>query len=340
MGHVDHAPRGTAWTAYAAKLFDFVGGSKFGKACGSLPSTTLAGACVGLHHSLIPIGVQASASMSPNVHADGHSLESMDKGGLYTPQSARTFEKAVGPTSWPVRPSSSPRVVLIYPHHVSSSPCAAPRLAPPPPSFTWQVGPQLEVAKKDARKFYLSTPKPKLDLFTSMGGATRHLAVHVRRGDIYNAWRTRAQVPMDAIQKARWVDDSKVLSCIEQSLKLMGGNTKQIAVHIFSEGQLDDFAAFSDSTSLGASSAGVQLHLDTGLMSTFHHMVMADGLVEAPSMLSGAAWHLRDASTTYGMCNSLGVGRNAQADWELDVESGRAGARAVEMVGGRSPQGV
>ena len=120
------------------------------------------------------------------------------------------------------------------------------------------------------RNFYHSTPKPKLNWF---GGNLRHLAVHVRRGDV------TPSLPQ------RWASDAQVKSCITHALHHMGGGPGSVKVHIFSEGTPDDFAAMRRITVHGVDIEPT-FHLNTDLLASFHHMVMADGFTRGVELVA------------------------------------------------------
>ena len=154
-------------------------------------------------------------------------------------------------------------------------------------------------SKMEARKKYLAaTPKPNLRFFTA-DKTKRHLAVHVRRGDLLS------KAGQSHVKRKRPVESAaKEIACIKQALQSMGA-AKKITVHIFSEGSASYFDAHK--RALHGTSAGVQVHVDESdprydLREAFHHMVMADGLLIAESALSASAGLLRERHT-YHFCN-------------------------------------
>ena len=83
-------------------------------------------------------------------------------------------------------------------------------------------------------------------------------------------------------------------------------------MHIFSEGKEADFV---DMRTLAG---GVRpfFHLNYDLMSSFHHMVSADGFILAPSMMSFAVGMLRPTNNFRSCC----VGRPACRSREEEEE--------------------
>ncbi len=113
------------------------------------------------------------------------------------------------------------------------------------------------------REKYLLSPKPELQGY---GEDRIQIAVHLRRGDV---GRTG--------QFAQWfTSDEVILERLKKVLEIAGKD--QATVRLFSEGQPEDFRAFTD--------AGAQLHLDEDVFETFHHLASSDVLIMAKSTFS------------------------------------------------------
>ena len=142
-----------------------------------------------------------------------------------------------------------------------------------------------------ARRFYHVAPKPTLRWFARTPG--KHLAVHVRRGDVSHK-----------SMSDRWLSNGLITLCVIHALGTLQREGRAAAaggesptslprhdasapwtVHIFSQGKsTSEFGSLQNLP-------GVQFHLNEPLQDTFNHMVMADGLVMAASTLSDvAAW--------------------------------------------------
>jgi len=113
------------------------------------------------------------------------------------------------------------------------------------------------------REKYLHSPKPKL---TGYDDDKVQIAVHLRRGDVGSTGRF----------SERFTSDGLVLGRIARVLNLVG--FEHATVRLFSQGQPDDFHAFTD--------LGVQLHLDDDVFESFHHFVRSDVLFVAKSTFS------------------------------------------------------
>ena len=84
----------------------------------------------------------------------------------------------------------------------------------------------------------------------------------------------------------RWVSDHQVSRCIDQALAAMGGgNPGSVHVHIFSEGKESDFSPALRKVRLQTVVVEPTFHLNTELLSTFHHMCAGS----APSSLSSSS---------------------------------------------------
>lgn len=113
------------------------------------------------------------------------------------------------------------------------------------------------------REKYLLSPKPVL---AGYDNGKVQIAVHLRRGDVGSAGRF----------SERFTADDLVLARLRRVLEVVG--PAQATVRLFSQGQPDDFRAF---TGLGA-----QLHLDDDVFESFHHFVRSDVLFVAKSTFS------------------------------------------------------
>ena len=113
---------------------------------------------------------------------------------------------------------------------------------------------------------YHSTPKPYL-----WESDARHLAVHVRRGDVTEEKYGDTD---------RWVSNQDVAECIERAYIEMGG--EDVEVHIFSEGHVDDFPELKQIHPEGHPAVTPTFHLNTPanhLPDMFNRFVSADGFL-------------------------------------------------------------
>jgi hypothetical protein len=113
---------------------------------------------------------------------------------------------------------------------------------------------------------YHSTPKPYL-----WETDARHLAVHVRRGDVTEEKYGNTD---------RWVSNQDVAECIERAYIEMGG--VDVEVHIFSEGHVDDFPELKELQPEGHPTFTPTFHLNTPanhLTDMFNRFVSADGFL-------------------------------------------------------------
>lgn len=113
---------------------------------------------------------------------------------------------------------------------------------------------------------YHSTPKPYL-----WESGARHLAVHIRRGDVTEEKYGDTD---------RWVSNQDVAKCIERAYIEMGG--VDVDVHIFSEGHDDDFTELKEMHPTGYSPVTPTFHLNTPpeqLTDMFNRFVSADGFL-------------------------------------------------------------
>jgi hypothetical protein len=113
------------------------------------------------------------------------------------------------------------------------------------------------------REKYLLSPKPEL---AGYNNGKVQIAVHMRRGDVGSSGRF----------SERFTADDLVLARLRRVLDVVG--PEQATVRLFSQGQPDDFRAFTD--------LGAQLHLDDDVFESFHHFVRSDVLFVAKSTFS------------------------------------------------------
>ena len=99
-----------------------------------------------------------------------------------------------------------------------------------------------------------------------------NIAVHIRRGDIVAMKNNNEEGG-----KKRWVEYTYFLTILKTIYDCY--DKQQIATHIYSQGNENDFADFS-------LLPGVVFHINDDVYSTFHHLVMADILVTSPSSFS------------------------------------------------------
>jgi hypothetical protein len=93
-----------------------------------------------------------------------------------------------------------------------------------------------------------------------------NVAFHVRRGDVGSS-------------NKRYTKSEDVLVIRDKLFKLDRKLDRKLRFHLFSEGSNDNFKEFPD----------FELHLDDGVLETFHHLVMADIFVMAKSSFSYSA---------------------------------------------------
>jgi hypothetical protein len=113
------------------------------------------------------------------------------------------------------------------------------------------------------REKYLLSPKPELSGYDD---GKVQAAVHLRRGDVGSSGRF----------SERFTADELVLARVRRVLDLLG--PEQATVRLFSQGQPEDFRAFTD--------LGVHLHLNDDVFESFHHFVRSDVLFVAKSTFS------------------------------------------------------
>ncbi len=109
------------------------------------------------------------------------------------------------------------------------------------------------------------------------GNTTKHVALHMRRGDVnQEEWPDK------------WLPQSTELKCAEMVMKEINAahSTGCTQLHIMSEGKEADFAAFKH--------FNPQYHLSQDALKTFHHMVKADVLILSPSTFSNTAGYIND----------------------------------------------
>jgi len=128
------------------------------------------------------------------------------------------------------------------------------------------------------RERYLSTPKPALP--ADPPGVIR-IAVHLRRGD----------VGAEGEHAERFTPNSAVLASLGRVLEALGSEREHAIVRVFSQGNPEDFTAFSD--------LGAVLHLDEDVFTSFHHMFRAHVIFTAKSTFSYLAALLGGALCLY-----------------------------------------
>lgn len=133
------------------------------------------------------------------------------------------------------------------------------------------------------RAKYHASDKAALLLFRDTRSI--NVAVHVRRGDV-------------GAHNARHVSDAAVLRTIAQVRAATTSIGRDAAIHLFSDGTPEQFAAYSE--------AGCTLHLGIDPFATFHNLFAADLLVSAPSAFSHLAALL-----------SEGIVLNPNDQWDL-----------------------
>ncbi|MCW1883329.1 hypothetical protein OKA04_01220 [Luteolibacter flavescens] len=119
-----------------------------------------------------------------------------------------------------------------------------------------------EIAPVIRAKYSLSA-KPELSGYDD---GKVQVAVHMRRGDVGSTGRF----------SERFTADDLVLARLKRVLAAIGPD--RAMVRLFSQGQPEDFRAFTD--------LGVRLHLDDDVFESFHHFVRSDVLFVAKSTFS------------------------------------------------------
>ncbi len=117
------------------------------------------------------------------------------------------------------------------------------------------------------REMYYSRKKPLLTLFDKN---KRHIALHIRRGDV-NIKR----------YPSRYTRNSEYVNIINK----MDLDPINDVIHIFSQGEEDDFNDIKNSLQ----SYTIVFHINENVQETFHYMVSADILVVAKSSFSYCA---------------------------------------------------
>lgn len=113
------------------------------------------------------------------------------------------------------------------------------------------------------REKYFLSAKPELPGY---GDGKVQVAVHMRRGDVGATGRF----------SERFTADDLVLDRLKCALAAIGPD--HATVRIFSQGEPEDFRAFTD--------LGARLHLDDDVFESFHHFVHSDVLFAAKSTFS------------------------------------------------------
>jgi hypothetical protein len=161
----------------------------------------------------------------------------------------------------------------------------------------WSDNPSIyytDNVKQKIRGFYNSTPKPVIEDID--------IAIHIRRGDV----NTCVANGCSDFAK-RFTDNAKYITLI-QALKIHFPTKK---IHIFSEGNLEDFKEF------GLSEENFKLNLD--VIETFHSLVCAKILVIANSSFSYSSAILND-NIVYYMDDFLRFWHKPLNNW-LNAES-------------------
>ena len=131
-------------------------------------------------------------------------------------------------------------------------------------------------ARDDVRKYYHMHNKSGMDWYTDYkchNGDTKHVALHIRRGDV------------NRNSGKRWLNDSMTLQCADHVLnETKTAYSGCIQLHIMSEGKKEDFTAFEHLHPV--------YHLSMDALVTFHHMVIADILILSWSTYAYAAGYI------------------------------------------------
>lgn len=114
------------------------------------------------------------------------------------------------------------------------------------------------------REMYFSREKPTLTYDVTK----QNVVVHIRRGDV-----NKTKYPSRFLTNQQYIDLLKKL------------NLDNSIIHIFSEGNEDDFKDIVDAYPTN----NIVMHINENIQSTFHHLVMADVLIIAKSSFSYCA---------------------------------------------------
>ena len=172
---------------------------------------------------------------------------------------------------------------------------------------------------------YHSTPKPYL-----WETDARHLAVHVRRGDVTEEKYGDTD---------RWVSNQDVAECIERAYIEMGG--VDVEVHIFSEGHVDDFPELKEMHPKGYQTITPTFHLNTPanhLTDMFNRFVSADGFVlgarsrDRPRVHVALPLERHKQASTHRSCTL----RRKLALWGGCLSAGAAGLLHVRVLHSRA----
>tara|TARA_Y100000389_G_C17312594_1_gene438766 strand:- start:158 stop:925 length:768 start_codon:yes stop_codon:yes gene_type:complete len=131
------------------------------------------------------------------------------------------------------------------------------------------------------RECYYSTPKPELDFYKPESKI--NVAVHIRRGDV-----------TDKRNPSRFTSNSDVIIL----LKKTSIDLEKSTIHIFSEGDEDDFVEIKKEY------PKVQFHLSTDVQTTFHALVRADYLFISKSSFSYSAALLNEGTVNATLIKS------------------------------------
>ena len=119
----------------------------------------------------------------------------------------------------------------------------------------------------EIREIYYSQPKPYLEYY-DLEANMNNIALHIRRGDV-----CAEKYP------SRYVCNSKYIEILNKI------DLEYSIIHIFSEGDPEDFTEISNSFPNNT----IIFHLNENVQSTFHALVMADVLVISKSSFSYCA---------------------------------------------------
>lgn len=140
------------------------------------------------------------------------------------------------------------------------------------------------------REIYYGSEKPKIHFFDNT--EVKHVALHIRRGDV-------------SLQKypGRFTSNETYIQLVNALLSIA---TSPYKIHVFSQGNLEDFQDLSENIK------GIEYHLNEDIRTTFHSLVSADVLVLSRSSFSYCA-ALLNANTV--------VANNIQGWWHKPLST-------------------
>mmetsp|Transcript_27189 Transcript_27189/g.82484 ORF Transcript_27189/g.82484 Transcript_27189/m.82484 type:complete len:262 (+) Transcript_27189:1-786(+) len=152
------------------------------------------------------------------------------------------------------------------------------------------------------RAAYVSAPKPALKWFPP---GFRHVAVHVRRGDICAAGSAQAAQCISGRFTSNGIAARCALLAAERLRADASGASPRpdVMIHIFSEGVSTDFDTLGRIPGYTS-----HFHLSQPLDVTFHHLVSSHALVMARSTLSDMAGLLSEG-LLFAPLNAMGGGQ-------------------------------